>query len=98
MFVYINTGCSQMKTKMADSRKKRTVLALDQRFAALKGLDQGIPAYKVAIEMNVRKTQIQGLKKRKAEILKDVENNMPCSSKRRCYVQLAMRRLAYVTD
>jgi hypothetical protein len=46
-------------------------------------LDKGIPAYKVAEELCVGKTQIQNLRKRKLEVISDFENNVPLNSKRR---------------
>jgi hypothetical protein len=41
------------------------------------------PAYTIAEEFGVGKTQIQSLRKRKAEALADFENNVPGSCKRR---------------
>jgi len=72
--------------KMADARKKRIVLTLEQKINAIKRLDQGTPAYKIASEMGVGKTQIQSLRKRKAELMTDYENNVPAESKRRRYL------------
>jgi len=52
---------------MAEKTKKRTVLSLEDKIKAINKLDQGIPAYRIAQEMNVGKTQIQNLWKRKQE-------------------------------
>ena len=62
---------------------KRKVLTLEQRIEAIKLMDAGKPAYKVAEEFGVGKTQIQNLRKRKAEVLADYEQNIPGSTKRR---------------
>ena len=62
---------------------KRKVLTLDQRVEAIKLLDSGKPAYKVAEDFGVGKTQIQNLRKRKAEVLADYEQNVPGNTKRR---------------
>ena len=43
----------------------------------------GKPAYTIAEEFGVGKTQIQSLRKRKAEVLADSDNNVPGSCKRR---------------
>lgn len=68
---------------MAD-KKSRTVLSLDKKIEALKKLDLGQPAYVIAKEFGVGKTQIQNLRKRKHELLSDYEDpNVPGSSKRR---------------
>jgi len=75
----------QQTHKMADTKKKRIVLTLEQKINAIKRLDQGTPAYKIASEMGVGKTQIQLLRKRKAELMTDYENNVPAESKRRRY-------------
>ena len=40
----------------------------------------------MAQELGVGKTQVQNLRKRKAELLKDYENNVPSQSKRRRYL------------
>jgi len=61
---------------------KRKVLTLDQRVEAIKLLDSGKPAYKVAEDFGVGKTQIQNLRKRKAEVLGDYEENVPGNTKR----------------
>lgn len=84
--MYKHPGTSD-HTNMADkARKKRIVLTLEEKIQAIKKLDAGTPAYKIAEEMGVGKTQIQTLRKRKADILSDFENNMPNSSKRRRYL------------
>jgi hypothetical protein len=44
-------------------------------------LDSGKPAYKIAEEFEVGKTQIQSLCKWKTEALADFENNVPGSCK-----------------
>lgn len=51
---------------------KRKVSTLEQRVDAIKLLDSGKPAYKVAEDFGVGKTQIQNLRKRKAEVLAQV--------------------------
>jgi hypothetical protein len=43
---------------MAETKKKRVVLTLEKKIDAIKRLDQGVPAYKIAEEMGVGKTQI----------------------------------------
>ena len=53
---------------------------------AIKLLDAGKAAYKVAEDFGVGKTQIQSLRKRKAEVLNDFENNVSGSTKRRRHV------------
>ena len=65
---------------------KRKVLTLEQKVEAIKQLDSGKPAYKIANEYGVGKTQIQNLRKRKVDILQDFESNVPLTSKRRRYV------------
>jgi len=55
---------------------------LEQKISATKQLDQGKPAYKLAQELGVGKRQVQNLRMRKAELLKDYENNAPSQSKR----------------
>lgn len=62
--------------------QKRKALNLDQKVEAIKLLDSGKPAYKVAEIYGVGKTQIQNLRKRKLEVLTDYENNAPGSQKR----------------
>ena len=62
---------------------KRKVLTLEQRIEAIKLMNAGKPAYKVAEEFGVGKTQIQNLRKRKVEVLADYEQNIPGSTKRR---------------
>jgi predicted DNA-binding protein YlxM (UPF0122 family) len=64
---------------------KRKVLTLQQKVDAIKLLDAGKAAYKIAEEFGVGKTQIQNLRKRKFDILSDYENNVPATSKRRKY-------------
>ena len=54
-----------------------------KKVEAIKLLDLGKPAYTIAEEFGVGKTQIQSLRKRKAEALADFENNVPGSCKRR---------------
>lgn len=51
---------------------KRKVSTLEQRVDAIKLLDSGKPAYKIAEDFGVGKTQIQNLRKRKAEVLAQV--------------------------
>jgi hypothetical protein len=43
-------------------------VTLEEKIQAIKKLDAGTPAYKIAEEMGVGKTQIQTLRKRKADI------------------------------
>ena len=45
-------------------------------------MDKGRPAYKIASDLCVGKTQIQDIRKRKIEILEDVENNVNLEIKR----------------
>ncbi|XP_069105391.1 tigger transposable element-derived protein 4-like [Argopecten irradians] len=65
---------------------KRKVLTLNDKIEAIKLLDAGKPAYKVAQDFGVGKTQIQNLRKRKLELINDFENNVPGESKRRRYL------------
>jgi len=76
----------QQTNKVAHTKIKRIVLTLEQKINAIKRLDQGTPAYKIASEMGVGKTQIQLLRKHKAELMTDYENNVPAESKRRRYL------------
>jgi transposase len=48
---------------------------------AIKLIDAGKSAYKVAEDFGVGKTQIQSLRKRNAEVLNDFENNVSGSTK-----------------
>ena len=64
------------------TKQKRKVLNLEERVQAIKLLDTGKPAYKVVEDFGVGKTQIQSLRKRKAEVLNDFENNVSGSTKR----------------
>ncbi|KAK3104668.1 hypothetical protein FSP39_007460 [Pinctada imbricata] len=66
--------------------KKRVLLTLGQKVEAIKLLDSGKAAYKIAEDLGVGKTQIQNLRKRKREILDDFENNLPSSTKRRRHI------------
>ncbi|XP_069102035.1 tigger transposable element-derived protein 4-like [Argopecten irradians] len=68
---------------MADRKKSRVLLTLGQKVEAISQLDDGVPAYKIAEKLGVGKTQIQNLRKRKAELMSDYENNVPSDSKRR---------------
>ena len=70
----------------AEKTKKRIVLTLEQRVKAIEMLDRGKPAYKIAQDFGVGKTQIQNLCKRKFEVLSDFENNVPSETKRRRYL------------
>ena len=62
--------------------KKRKVLTLDQRVEAIKLLDSGKPAYKVAEDFGMGKTQILNLWKRKVEVLAYYDENIPGNTKR----------------
>jgi kinesin family protein 6/9 len=62
---------------------KRKVLTLDQRVEAIKLLDSGKPAYKVAEDFGMGKTQILNLWKCKVEVLADYEENIHVNTKRR---------------
>ena len=64
------------------STKKRIVLTLNQKYEAIQELEKGVPAYKVAERLGVGKTQIQNLRKRKQEVLTDIEK-CPGDTKRR---------------
>lgn len=72
---------------MATPKKKRTVLTLEAKLDAIKKLELGIPAYKIAEELGVGKTQIQTLRKRKRNLMSDYESNVPLNSKRRRYLK-----------
>lgn len=61
---------------------KRKVSTLDQRVEAIKLLDSGKPAYKVAEDFGVGKTQIQNLRKRKAEVLTQVMKKLFLETRR----------------
>jgi kinesin family protein 6/9 len=63
---------------MATGNSKHKTLTLNEKLEAIRK-----PAYKIAEEFGVGKTQIQSLRKRKAEVLADFENNVPGSCKRR---------------
>jgi hypothetical protein len=66
---------------------KQKILTLEQRVEAIRLLDSGKVAYKIADEFGVGKTQIQNLRKRKAEILDDYEkHNLPGSTKRQRHI------------
>ena len=71
---------------MATASPKRKLLTLEQKVDAIKLLDSGKAAYKIAEQYGVGKTQIQNLRKRKREILEDFENNVPSSTKRRRHI------------
>ena len=71
---------------LGSTKQKRKVLTLEERVQAIKVLDAGRPAYKVAEDFGVGKTQIQSLRKRNAEVLNDFENNVSGSTKRRRHV------------
>ncbi|KAG1706976.1 2-(3-amino-3-carboxypropyl)histidine synthase subunit 2 [Nymphon striatum] len=62
---------------------KRKFLSLDKKLKAINLLGKGSPAYKVAEEFGVGKTQIQNLLKRKCEVFEQVERNVPLDTKRR---------------
>ncbi|KAG1651342.1 Tigger transposable element-derived protein 4 [Nymphon striatum] len=62
---------------------KRKFLSLDEKLKAINLLEKGSPAYKVAEEFGVGKTQIQNLRKRKCEVFEQVERNVPLDTKRR---------------
>ncbi|KAG1687723.1 hypothetical protein GQR58_008296 [Nymphon striatum] len=62
---------------------KRKFLSLDEKSKAINRLEKGSPAYKVAEEFGVGKTQIQNLRKRKCEVFEQVERNVPLDTKRR---------------
>ena len=71
------------------TKQKRKVLNLEEKVQAIILLDAGKPVYKVAEDFGVGKTQIQSLRKRKAEVLNDFENfenNVSGSTKRRWHV------------
>ena len=61
---------------------KRKVSTLEQRVDAIKLLDSGKPAYKVAEDFGVGKTQIQNLRKRKAEVLAQVMKKLFLETRR----------------
>ena len=64
-------------------KQKRKVLTLEERVQTIILLDAGKPADKVAEDFGVGKTQIQSLRKWKAEVLNDFKNNVSGSTKRR---------------
>ena len=68
------------------TKQIRKVLNLEEKVQAIILLDAGKPVYKVAEDFGVGKTQIQSLRKRKAEVLNDFENNVSGSTKRRWHV------------
>ena len=53
---------------IAKWNSKRKTLALHEKLEAMKLLYSGKPTYKIAEEFGVWKTQIQSLRKRKAEV------------------------------
>lgn len=53
---------------IATGNSKRKTLTLNEKVEAIKLLGSGKPAYKIAKELEVWKTQIQALRKRKAEV------------------------------
>lgn len=65
------------------TQKTRVVLTLEERVKVIEKLDSGIPAYKIANELGVGKTQIQTIRLKKKEILRDYQSNVPSTSKRR---------------
>ena len=69
------------------TKQKWKVLSLEEKVQAIILLDAGKPVYKVAEDFGVGKTQIQSLRKRKAEVLNDFENNVSGSTKRRWHVK-----------
>lgn len=50
------------KVKMADIKKKRIVLTLQQKFDAIRLLDWGMPAYKIAKDLGIQKTNSEFIK------------------------------------
>ena len=68
------------------TKQKRKVLTLEERVQAIKLIDAGKSAYKVAEDFGVGKTQIQSLRKRIAKVLNDFENNVNGSTKCRRHV------------
>lgn len=54
------------------SKQKRKVLTLNERVEAIKLLDAGRPACKIALDFGAGKTQIQNLRKRKLDILSNL--------------------------
>lgn len=55
-------------TMIATGNSKRKTLTLNEKVEAIKLLGSGKPAYKIAKELEVWKTQIQALRKRKVEV------------------------------
>jgi hypothetical protein len=84
--MYKHPGTSDHSNMADKAHKKRIVLTLEEKIQAIKKLDAGTPAYKIAEELGFGKTQIQKLRKRKADILTDFQNNVPNSSKRHRYL------------
>ncbi|XP_069129151.1 tigger transposable element-derived protein 4-like [Argopecten irradians] len=62
---------------------KRTELNLQQRVEVVKRLNSGETATKIAKDFHVGRTQIQNIKKRKAEILQDYEIHGPSPKRKR---------------
>ena len=62
---------------------QRRILTLNEKHEAIKKMESGKSARAVAKEMGVGKTQITQISKRKAEILCDIENNVPGKRKRK---------------
>ena len=56
---------------------QQRILTLNEKHGAIKKMESGKIARAVAKEMGVGKTQITQTSKRKAEILCDIENNVP---------------------
>jgi transcriptional regulator len=57
-------------------------MTLEQRLEVLKHLENGKSSREIVQIMGVRRTQIQTINKRKAEILDDYENNVSSDRKR----------------
>ena len=64
---------------------KRKTLTLEEKLKAIAELDKGRPAYKVAGDFGVRKTQIQSLRKRKKDVLNDAENCVNMQARRKIH-------------
>lgn len=60
------------------------LLTLEERINVLRLLESGKSCGQLADELNVGKTQIQSIKKRKLELTDDFENNISGERKRRC--------------
>ena len=58
-------------------------MTLEQRLEFLKHLENGKSSREIVQIMGVRRTQIQTINKRKAEILDDYENNVSSDRKRK---------------